>query len=179
MRIASSGIFIGLLAVVCVMALPMMFGYRTLVVRSGSMTGTASIGSAVVSRPLAAEAVRVGDVVVLQRLDHGGAPLPPVMHRVIERTIDGDGRIIVRTKGDANPTADPVPYVLHGTTLTPVVVIPRLGYVIASIRTPIGWMALVELPLVLLIGLFLVRLWRSDTPAGATGSPEAVAGSAP
>jgi hypothetical protein len=101
------------------------------------------------------------------------------MHRVIRRTVDADGQVIVRTKGDANPTADPVPYVLHGVTLTPVLVIPKLGFAIAFLRTPVGWLGLVELPLVLILTLFLFRLWTSDPPATVAGSPDTIAWSFP
>jgi signal peptidase len=174
-----SAIVVALVALIGVMAVPSLFGYRTLVVRSGSMTGTASIGSAVVSRPLAADAVDVGDIVVIQRQDHSGALLAPVLHRVIERTVDGEGQVIVRTKGDANPTPDPVPYVLRGATLTPVLVIPKVGFAIAFLRTPLGWLALVEIPVVLFVTLFLFRLWTSDAPARTIGSPDAITWSFP
>jgi hypothetical protein len=40
-------------------------------------------------------------------------------------------------------------------------------------------MGLVELPIVLLLGLYLVRMWKSDTPAGPTGSPDTIAWSLP
>jgi hypothetical protein len=38
-------------------------------------------------------------------------------------------------------------------------VVPWLGYVLATMRTPAGWFGLVILPAVLLLSVVLVGLW--------------------
>jgi signal peptidase I len=136
-------------------------GCRTLIVRSGSMTGTADTGSLVVARPLDAADAKVGDVILIERVGPHGAPVVPVLHRIIERRVD-EGRIIVRTKGDANPSADPGSYELAGPTATPMIVVPLLGYAIAKAQTPAGWFGLVVLPLVAFTISALRRLWSTD-----------------
>jgi len=132
-----------LLGVLALYVLARINGYQTLVVLSGSMGSTAPVGSLVVGRPLPADQVAVGDVVLLQNPGH-----TPVLHRVIERS-EQDGAVVVRTKGDANPSPDPESHTLRGSTITPVLVIPGLGYALAVVRTTPGWIALILLPLVL------------------------------
>lgn len=97
--------------------------------------------------------------------------MTPVLHRVIERKVDNDGQIVVRTKGDANRDPDPEPYLVGQETLTPVFVVPRIGFLLATLRSPAGWLGLVVLPAVLLLSVVLVRLWSPpDEPTLGTSS---------
>ena len=125
------------------------------------MTGTADIGSVVLARPLEPSAVEPGDIIVMQ-LRENGVVHPPVLHRVIERRIDEAGEVVVRTKGDANESADPNPYVLRGKTATPVVVVPRVGFIVSVLQKPAGWFGVVVLPTVLFAAAYLCRLWGSE-----------------
>ena len=151
-----------MLAVGGALAFGKAMGYQTLIVRSGSMTGTADVGSLVVARSIAAEDVKVGDVILLKRPADGHS-LPPVLHRVIERNIDDYGEIVIRTKGDANATPDPNPVVLRGKTVTPVAIVPHLGLALAATQTRLGWFGLVILPFVVAIGLAIRRVWATET----------------
>jgi signal peptidase len=148
------------------LALSRVAGYQTLVVQSASMTGTADVGSFVVVRLVAPADVAVGDVILMTR-QRDGMNLTPVLHRVIERYVDG-GQILVRTKGDAVTTADPEPYILSSTTATPVLVVPKLGYVLNTLQTPLGLSGLI-------LGgaaLMLVKvLRRARTGPDDAGSP--------
>jgi len=160
------GLLAGLaVALIAAVALAPALGYRTLVVQSGSMGRAAPTGSLVLARPLRPADVQVNDVVLLQSTD--GATRPPVLHRVIDRRVDADGRIVVRTKGDANATADPSSYTLTGTTLSPVLVIPRLGHALGVLRSPVAWYGLVMVPAILLSAGALCRIWAPDGPAPA------------
>jgi signal peptidase len=163
-RAARTAVVAFLLVVVALgaaLAISRLMGYRTLTVQSGSMTGTADVGSVVVARSIAAADVRVGDVIVIQRERQGAAPAP-VLHRVIERRVDTSGQIVIRTQGDANPAPDPELQVLRGRTLTPVVIVPRLGGALATVQTPVGWFGLVVLPLVAAVSFSLCRLWAGE-----------------
>jgi signal peptidase len=140
------------------MIVPQALGYRTLIVKSGSMTGTAPVGSLVLAKPIDPEAVRLGDVILMQR-SKDGRSLPPVLHRVIEAHSTEDG-ILVRTKGDNNPLPDPGVYSLRTGTVTPVVIVPRLGFVFSVLKSPLGWIAIVEIPAVLLAVRALWRIWK-------------------
>jgi signal peptidase len=142
--------------------------YEALVVLSGSMGRTAPVGSLVVGRPLPAERVAVGDVILL-RPPPGARATTPVLHRVIERT-QQDGEIVVRTKGDANPAPDPEPHTLRAATVTPVLVVPGLGYFLSYMRTPTGWLMLI-LVSIAIVCLTSLRRRRPSTGQPSTGEP--------
>lgn len=165
-RVASVAALIAIVGVLALLTASHALGYRTLVVRSGSMSGTADTGSVVIARPIAATDVEVGNVILIQRTSEGGELLAPVLHRVTDRRLDENGELVVQTKGDANPAPDPEPYALRGTTVTPVAVIPQLGFAVATVQTPVGWIAFVIIPLVLAAGLYLVRLWSPPEDRG-------------
>ena len=160
-RTAVVALLLVVIALGAALAISRLMGYRTLTVQSGSMTGTADVGSVVVARSIAGSDVRVGDVIVIQRESQGAAPAP-VLHRVIERRVDTSGQIVIRTQGDANPAPDPELQVLRGRTLTPVVIVPRLGRALATVQTPVGWFGLVVLPLVAAVSFSLCRLWAGE-----------------
>jgi signal peptidase len=74
---------------------------------TGSMSPKYPTGSIAVSAPIALSAVRVGDVVTVQR----GGGLAPITHRVIGIDVAASGHAAsVRLKGDANAVPDPSPY---------------------------------------------------------------------
>lgn len=74
---------------------------------TGSMSPKYPTGSIAVSAPIALDAVRVGDVVTVQR----GEGLAPITHRVVSIDVAASGRAAsVRLKGDANAVGDPSAY---------------------------------------------------------------------
>jgi signal peptidase len=151
--LALLGIFISLGGIAVTRAI----GYLPLIIRTGSMTGTAPVGSLVLARPIDTADVKRGDVILLQR-STSGTVLPPVLHRVIQR-YEESGDVVVRTQGDANAHPDPDPYTLRGSTWTPVLIVPRLGFALSTLSTPIGWFVLIVAPALALSVLFLYRLW--------------------
>ncbi|HUR51533.1 MAG TPA: signal peptidase I [Mycobacteriales bacterium] len=78
-------------------------GLRPLVVRSGSMEPTIHTGAMVLVRTVPASAIRVGDVVAVDRPDR-----TRVTHRVVRVTHRGTTAELV-LKGDANTDPDPAP----------------------------------------------------------------------
>jgi signal peptidase I len=84
--------------------LPMLFGWRPYVVESGSMTPRIKVGDVILSSPEHDPAKLLGHVAVFNDPDasHAGTVKS---HRVV--SINKDGTLM--TKGDANPTSDPVP----------------------------------------------------------------------
>lgn len=151
--------FAGMLAAVIV---PALAGWKPYLVESGSMGEAVPVGSLTVMRPLAANSVKVGDVILLRR-GNGTA----VLHRVIERSA-ADGQVSVRTKGDANQAADPESYPVPTTTLRPAVILPKVGYAIPALRSAVGRCALVALAGLLLI---VAALRRRPAPDTATPTP--------
>jgi signal peptidase I len=163
---------IALLGALSLVAAPRLFGYGTLIVQGGSMGESIPIGSLVFTQSLGAENVQLGDVILIREQNDSGDAAPK-LHRVVSLERH-DGQVVVWTKGDANNTPDPLPYVLPGQVLTPAYHLQYLGYLVGFIATPIGWLILVALPgMVLCIGT-LRGIWAGEPgprdTAGATPS---------
>jgi signal peptidase len=155
-------------AVALVLALagaPRVLGLGVLVVQGGSMGEAIPRGSVVVTRSLEPHQVAKGDVILLRERTAAGAH-PPVLHRVAAIG-KRDGNIVITTKGDANRSADPRPYVLDGKTSTPIYHVPMVGFLLGLVSTPIGWLLLILLPAALLCGSVLRSVWvdAPDTDA--------------
>jgi signal peptidase I len=151
---------VALAAVLAAAVMPRAFGYGTLVVQGGSMGHSVPMGSLVIARWTAAQDIEVGDVIVVQEDDEDG-PARPKLHRVV--SLDGQGdQILVRTKGDANQTADPKEYILPDRVLIPALTAPYLGYVAGFAMTPLGWAFLILLPGTVLALLILRSIWADD-----------------
>jgi signal peptidase len=130
----SRATLIGAVAVVLAAGALVAPGYGRYVITSGSMGGALPTGALAYDRPVDAADVRVGDVVTFARPD---APSQRVTHRVVAR--DGD---VLRTRGDANPVADPW-RLGPGTRLQRVRFhVPYAGYAVAALRLPQLWIAL-------------------------------------
>lgn len=106
------------------MAISLALGLRPVVIQTGSMGDAAPAGSLVLAGPRQPDQIRVGDVVVMRRPGRA-----TVTHRIIG--IDSiSGNLVATTKGDANSTADPDPYVIGGEELISRAAIPGLGRIV-------------------------------------------------
>jgi signal peptidase len=85
-------------ALLLVVAVPMLAGYRPVVVDSGAMIPTLSSGDVVMDRPITASQARVGDLVAFRDPADASGTL---LRRVREAHPDGSAVRFV-TKGDAN-----------------------------------------------------------------------------
>src|SRR5579859_2396330 len=101
-------------AAIAALLVPSLLGFDRYVIVSGSMTGTFNRGSVVFSKPKPVADLKVGDVITYM------PPAPTgvnhlVSHRIhsIQLADDGTTRVF-RTKGDANPGADPWTFALTG-----------------------------------------------------------------
>lgn len=92
-----------LLVLAVLMGAPRLFGLQPYAVLSDSMGNTAPYGSLVYVRKAAFSAVRPGDIALFQSQKN---PADRFTHRVV--SVDAKSKTFV-TKGDANPTSDPVP----------------------------------------------------------------------
>lgn len=141
---------------------PRIGAYRTITILSGSMEPHFAPGDVVVSTKLDAEDVRRGDVITFHAPTEG-APL--VTHRVTKVVSRGEHPVI-RTKGDANPGADPwSARIEQDTVWRQRWVIPGLGSVIHALRQPAvhGAVLYGSLALFLLVGLRAVWLPATRT----------------
>ena len=148
---------------------PHVLGYRTMTMLTGSMAPMIEPGDVTVVTPIAIEDV-TEDMVITYHQPIGDRSL--VTHRVVEvdRT---DGRVSVRTKGDANEAIDPWTATLEGDTAYQVrAVVPELGHVIQALRTPVLTQVLLYGVPALLAGWVLLTIWRPTTDTTDTTDQE-------
>ncbi len=139
----------------------LLAGYRPVVLQTGSMGATAPPGSLVVAGPRGAEAVAVGDIVVMRR---PGAT--PVTHRVMEIESHDGARFAV-TKGDANEALDAAPYPLDGEQLVARWIVPRVGFWMQRALQPTTVLVLMALAVAAVVVQGLRRIWRPRTASDA------------
>jgi len=136
--------------------LPRTGWYRPVTVLSGSMRPAFSPGDMVVVMPEPVRDVHVGQV-ISYRIPVGDHHVQS--HRVIEVIRDG-GRVSVRTKGDANTAPDPWTATLQGSTAWQVrAVLPKVGWAIFWLRTPLVHQLTVLLAPLLLALLYVLQIW--------------------
>lgn len=116
---------------------PTVFGYSGAVVVSGSMSGAIEINDMVICHR--EKSYAPGDVITFE----SGSSV--VTHRIVAQTEDG-----FVTKGDANNTADLEPVLPEQVIGRVVLVIPKIGKLIAFFRTPLGMICLVLIGFVLI-----------------------------
>jgi signal peptidase len=113
-------------------------------------------GSVVVSRPIAAEEVQEGDIIMFASL--AGNSL--TTHRVVSVESENNGLHFI-TKGDANKGAD-INAVVPGQIVGIIVFsVPYLGYLVAFIRTPLGLVLFLVIPATILIISELLKVYKS------------------
>lgn len=156
-RMVSLAITLILILVVCAAALTIIgpfIGWRVNVVLSGSMEPALQTGSVILTRPIAPEQVKAGDIILFSS-GPGGSFY--TTHRVIGISQSPD--LQFTTKGDANKDKDPSP--VSSAQLAGVLVlgIPYLGYILPLIKTPLGIVMLIGLPALILIALEVNKRW--------------------
>lgn len=142
-----------------------IFGYRAYDVLSGSMEPELSVGDLVIVKAISPDEIQVGDIVTYYPTTSKEVT---VTHRVL-RTMLQDGQVIVETKGDASPQADPT---FNSTAVIGVVIfhIPMLGGIISGIRSnPI--LALIFFVLVIILICLLGVLFKMQPPSENKTTP--------
>jgi signal peptidase I len=136
---------------------PALAGWERYSIVSGSMTGTYDRGSLVLADVVPVATLRVGDVITYT--PPGGDHL--VTHRIAWIGHDDSGARIFRTKGDANPIADPWTFRLDQPTQARVRFgIPYAGHALTALGRKDIRLAVIALPALLIAGVSLGRLWR-------------------
>jgi signal peptidase len=161
--IVLSGATVVVLGALAVSLGPRLIGYSSIVVQGGSMATSLPVGSIAVTEQVPAEAINVGDVILF----HPPATSPnhaSVMHRVVS-VREENGQRLFRTKGDANATPDPWEFGLEGNGARLVYAVPYVGYLVAYVRTPVGWVLVFMLPAAYLSFTTLRRIWAGRPSA--------------
>jgi signal peptidase I len=138
-------------------------GYRLYIVHTGSMTPTLMVGDVVFDGPPKAT-YHSGDVITFRHSDHTS---DLVTHSFVE-TKGG----VIRTKGDANRTADV--WGIRPDQVQGVVIrrLPRLGYLFIFLRQPLGLAAVI-------LGGLAVALLMKRSPSSAEEAKADSAGKGP
>lgn len=167
-------LFVAALVAALVMLLPTVLGYQRYVLVSGSMTGTYDRGSVVYAKPVPVGDLQVGDVITYAP-PAGMAPYDLVTHRVAAIDRAQDGRPTYRTKGDANPAADPWQFTLDQPQQARVQFgIPYVGYAFSALGDRQVRMGVLGVPAILIALLSVGRFVR-DTRREAGERRAAVA----
>ena len=137
--------------------LPRTGAYRTLTVLSGSMRPAFAPGDMVVAKPVSTEQVKLGDVLVYQ-IPVGDHHVES--HRIVQ-IMERRPNLVVRTKGDANDSADPWTAVLSGDRVWTVRrAVPHVGQAIVWLRSPTQHKVTTFLLPAVIALLFLRTIWR-------------------
>jgi signal peptidase len=138
-----------------ILTIPTFFGYRNMVVLSGSMEPTIHTGDIVISRGISPLRAHVGDVVTFR--DPAADRL--ISHRVRSMHVyNGSAHFV--TKGDASNAVQKWQVPVDGRIGRVDLRLSRLGYVLGWVTTRWGRMLLVVVPALLLGTVEVVRIWR-------------------
>ncbi len=168
---------LAVVAAAAVMLAPVVAGYERYVITSGSMTGTYDTGSVVYARNVPTAELRIGEVITYAP-PAGAGPTELVTHRIAQITRGPDGQRVFRTKGDANPAADPWRFELPEAQQARVALsVPLAGYVFIALADRDLRMLLIGGPALLValsVLLGMIRDARAEsrrdraTPTAAT-----------
>lgn len=127
-------------------AIPSIAGFRPMTVLSGSMVPVFNPGDLIVAKTIDPQTVKKGDIITFD-VDSRTV----VTHRVVD-IVHQNGKIYFRTKGDANNVADPD--LVRSTQLVGEYTfkIPYAGYLSSFARSTKGFILLIVIPIILLVG---------------------------
>jgi signal peptidase len=157
-----AAVAVGMIALFAVGAL--VFHVRVSPVLTGSMRPTYSPGDVVITRQVNVHSLHTGDIAVFAPPGESAA----YAHRITSVTTK-DGRVIVTTRGDANPAADSWHAALNGSTVPKVIgVVPSIGRPMTWVGTPWLHAAAIAALGLLLTGIGCAAILRSPSRRGAT-----------
>jgi signal peptidase I len=163
-RWATGAALLAAVVVAMLVLLPSLFGWQRYAIVSGSMTGTYDRGSLVLDEVVPVGELQVGDVITYT---------PPagdhlITHRISWIGRDPSGARAYRTKGDANPVADPWTFRLDRPTQARVRAgVPYVGFVLMALGRRDVRTLVIALPAVLIALITLAGLWKQLGEAAA------------
>jgi signal peptidase len=146
------------------------FGWHLDIVYGGSMEPAIKIGSLVVTKPVQPQDIKVDDIITYRSAAESGMV---TTHRVIE-VMYNDGSFVFRTKGDANEDPDINPVAADELVGKLAFNIPYLGYLAPFVRTRLGMILLIGLPVAAIIGMELrnIRKMLAERKEGVASDCE-------
>ncbi|MHA1917007.1 MAG: signal peptidase I [Candidatus Ranarchaeia archaeon] len=131
--------------------------FPIVVVTSESMVPTINVGDLALIAGVLPEDIQNGSIIVFQATWRGDSA-PPVIHRVINITEDGDGKLWFTTKGDnsaTNPFPDPEECPEDRVYGVSVFIIPFLGHITLWLQTGFNYYIVIFLFAVYIIMMFI------------------------
>ena len=142
---------------------PSLFGVTPLVVLSGSMSGDAEdhveLGDLIFSKKTDPASLNVGDVI--SYTEPGSSAV--TTHRIIEVKKGDDGKILWRTKGDANNVEDMALVSEDNLVGVYVTRIPKLGNFAIFLQKPLGMIIFIGVPVLAFIIYDIIRRQRASS----------------
>lgn len=132
---------------------PSVFGYKPMIVLTGSMEPTIKTGDLVLSRVVKPSSLKVGDIISYRDNED-----LIITHRIVAIAED-EGSLTFTTKGDANNTEDNIlvkESMIEGKYCYR---IPNLGKVLEFIQTPMG--IVIVILVIVVIAFLLITLSNS------------------
>ena len=146
---------------------PSLFGYRPLVVTSGSMEPTLKTGDAIVLKRTDPAELKVNDIVTYK--PPGSKSDRLITHRVVSVSEAG-GQYLFETKGDNNPKVDSWTVTSDGVVGTMAYRVPFAGYILEFGDSTIGRIVTIGIPLVLILFQELRRVLLTRRREGSSAS---------
>jgi len=152
---------LALLASLLTVTATSLLGYSSYVIYSGSMEPTVKVGSLLLSRPVDAEDLRVGNVITYRSPGNHTT----LTHRIVDMRQEG-GEWVFKTKGDASLGPDPNEVILRGQVTKMAFDIPYLGYVVDFARSTPGIALFLLVPAAGLLAIQAQKTWRARASRG-------------
>ncbi len=134
--------------------------FNAYVVLSGSMLPTIKVKDIVVTKKIAEEELKIGDIITFISPDtrFGGIS---VTHRIIDKIYDEQAGIYkYRTQGDANNVSDTVPVPNENILGKVILKIPKLGYLQDILASKGGVIILVLIPCLSILSYDIMKLFK-------------------
>ena len=134
--------------------------FNAYVVLSGSMLPTIKVKDIVVTKKIAEESLKVGDIITFISPDtrFGGIS---VTHRIIDKIYDEQAGIYkYKTQGDANNVSDAVPVPNENILGKVILKVPKLGYLQDILASKGGLIILVLIPCLSILSYDIMKLFK-------------------
>ena len=134
--------------------------FNAYVVLSGSMIPAIQVKDIVVTKKIAEEELKIGDIITFISPDtrFGGIS---VTHRIIDKLYDeSQGIYTYRTQGDANNVSDAVPVPNENILGKVILKIPKLGYLQDILASKGGLIVLVLIPCLTILSYDIMKVFK-------------------
>jgi len=138
--------------------MPSVFGYKSMSVLTGSMRPKINPGDLVIDNSIKnLDSVKLDAIVTYRNKENVF-----ITHRVIKINTNSDGTKTYVTKGDANPIADVEPVTQNQLEGILVARIPYMGYVGMFVKSGIGVMLLIVIPIIIMTGIEIKNYFKKS-----------------